>query len=103
MRSFYNALLLVVVMASCKKDKIVTLQETKPDIDVISDNPDGDEDLSGVKILQLDLSTGKFIPSTSPLLLSSVAIGRKSADTISKTPLTYSGWTHPSVLRFRNK
>ena len=103
MRSFYNALLLVVVMASCKKDKIVTLQETKPDIDVISDNPDGDEDLSGVKILQLDLSTGKFIPSTSPLLLSSVAIGRKSADTISKTPLTYSGWTHPAVLRFRNK
>lgn len=52
---------------------------------------------------KLDLNRINFSASRSPLNFSSVATGRKVPGGGPDLPLTYGGWTHPSVLYFKDK
>ncbi|WP_207533146.1 hypothetical protein [Desertivirga arenae] len=105
MRRLFAAIL-IVALAACKKDHVAEKQAevidqkqevSNDDDDVLSSEP-------GVKILSLNLGAVNFNPSNSALVFNSVAVGKKDASgTESKITLSYSGWTHPSMMRFEKK
>ena len=107
MRRFYAAIL-IVALAACKKDHIEKTTPAIPEIEHKEEVVNDDQEITisdpSVKIADLNLSSVNFTPSNSALLFSSVAVGRPDASgNAAKASLSYSGWTHPSMLRFEKK
>jgi len=85
----------VIVIASCKKDKIEFVAPEEP--------PPANTDGSILNITALYLDEIKYTPSTALVEFKSVAFGREANGVRPAIPLTFSGWTHPSVLYFEKK
>lgn len=105
MRRVFAAVMLVALV-SCKKDAVV--EEKSETIEKKQEVSNEEDDVlisdPSIRISSLNLGAINFNPSNSALLFNSVAIGKKNGSGVeNKVTLSYSGWTHPSMIKFEKK
>ena len=108
MNKLLITIFIVITLGSCKKDEPAPLEKTPSEANLDPESPldPGEpEDLNpDVQVLSIDPNVTGWVESNTPIAFNSVAIGRKNAVTgiVNSISLSKSGWTHPSVLHFRN-
>jgi len=106
MKRIVAAMIIVVLGASCKKDHSIDepVDLPSPRNEVAYEEPSDTLSDVAVKINSLDLASISIVPSASALIFNSVAVGKPDSNgVVRKQPLSNSGWTHPSVVKFKNK